>query len=268
MSDTVLYERRGGIAYVTLNRPDRMNSLTGELMRALPERLHEAAADAEVRCVVLSGTGDRAFSAGADLGGRGASSASEEARVPSLEESIDGLQRYQEASWLLHSMPKPTVAAINGAVAGASLSMCAACDFRLAAEHAVLTTAFARIGFTGDFGGSYFITQLVGAAKARELYMLCERIDASEALRMNLVTRVFPSDTFRKEVDAFAQGLAEGPPISYRYMKRNLNRALRSHPLDALDLEAEAMVRSGRSQDHAHAVDAFLNKSKAKFEGR
>ena len=265
MSDTVVLERAGGVATVTLNRPERMNSLTGELMSALPERLREAADDPSVRVVVLTGAGDRAFSAGADLappegerprGGQG-----------NLEEGIDGLRRWQESSVLLHTMPKPTIAAINGAVAGASLSMCTACDFRVAADHAVMTTAFARIGFSGDFGGSYFMTHLLGSAKARELYMLGDRIDAQEALRIGLVHRVFPKETFRKEVEAFVGRFAEGPPLSYRYMKRNLNRALHAQLRDLLDLEAEAMTRTGRSEDHARAAAAFLSQQKPEFHG-
>ena len=264
MSDTVLVERNGGVANVILNRPDRMNSLTLELMSALRERLQEVADDPEVRVVVLTGAGERAFSAGADL----APPDGGEQRELTLEESIDQLQGFQESSWLLHTMSKPTIAAVNGAIAGASLSMACACDFRLATENAVLTTAFARIGFSGDFGGSYFITQLVGTARARELFLLGDRLDAEEALRIGLLHRVFAADTFRKETEAFAQRLAEGPPIAYRYMKRNLNLALQIGPRDLMDLEAEAMMRASRSEDFRNATRAFLRKEKPVFKGR
>jgi 2-(1,2-epoxy-1,2-dihydrophenyl)acetyl-CoA isomerase len=160
------------------------------------------------------------------------------------------------------------VAAVNGAAAGASLSMATACDFRIAAQNAIFATAFARIGFSGDFGGSYFMTHLLGAAKARELYMLGERLDADEALRIGLVNQVHPQETFRKEVDAFAQKLAEGPPLSYRYMKRNLNLAETGHLREVLDFEAEAMMRTGSSEDFANGVQAFLGKTKPTFKGR
>jgi 2-(1,2-epoxy-1,2-dihydrophenyl)acetyl-CoA isomerase len=270
MSDTVLVEREGGLATVSLNRPDRMNSLTVELMDALALRLREVANDPDVRCVLLTGSGDRAFSAGADLAppGQQGPGSGGGANPMSLEDSVAQLQRFQESSWLLHTMPKPTVAAINGAAAGASLSMACACDFRVVAEHAVMTTAFARIGFSGDFGGSYFITNLVGTAKARELYMIGERIDATTALDIGLVHRVFSSDTFRKESGEFARRLSEGPPIAYRYMKRNLNLALQIHPKELLDLEAEAMMRTARTEDFANATQAFLKKEKPVFSGR
>lgn len=269
MSDTVLVERSEGVATVTLNRPDRMNSLTDELMTALPQRLRELADDNDVRAVVLRGAGERAFSAGADLAPPGGRSAGEPGAEETLEDTIDRLQRYQESSWLLHTMHKPTVAAINGAIAGASLSMACACDFRLAAEHAVFATAFARIGFSGDFGGAYFITRLVGTATARELYMLGERLDASRALEIGLVHRVFAQPSFEKEVDDFARRLAEGPPVAYRYMKRNLNLAeSASHLRDLLDLEAEAMMRTARTEDFQRATRAFLAKEKPSFRGR
>lgn len=267
MSDTVLVERDRGVARVVLNRPDRMNSLTTELMEALPQRLKEVADDPEVRAVVLTGAGERAFSAGADLAPPGGGVGGQR-EVQTLESSIDQLQAFQESSWLLHTMSKPTIAAVNGAVAGASLSMACACDFRVMSENAVLTTAFARIGFSGDFGGSYFITQLVGTGKARELFLLGDRVDAEEALRIGLVHRVFAADTFRKETDAFAQRLAEGPPIAYRYMKRNLNLALQLGPRDLMDLEAEAMMRAARSEDFSNATQAFLRKEKPVFKGR
>ncbi len=269
MSDTVLVSRENGLATLTLNRPDRMNSLTTELMIALRDRLREVATDPEIRAVLLTGSGDRAFSAGADLDPPKESTGGDVmGGAVTLEQSIDQLQSFQESSHLLHTMPKPTVAAINGAAAGASLSMTMACDFRLAAEHAVFTTAFARIGFSGDFGGSYFMTKLLGTAKARELYMLGDRVDAEEALRIGLVTRVFSSDTFHKETAAFVQRLVEGPPLSYRYMKRNLNLALTANLPDIMDLEAEAMMRTARSEDFVKAVGAFLNKKKPSFEGR
>jgi 2-(1,2-epoxy-1,2-dihydrophenyl)acetyl-CoA isomerase len=267
MSDVALYEVHDAIATVTMNRPDRMNSLTGEMLDLLPDLLRRAVADSKVRCVVLTGAGDRAFSAGADLAPPGG-------RLPvggdmTLEASIDGLQRRHDVSYLLHTMAKPTIAAINGAAAGASLSMAFACDFRLAAEGAALRTAFAGIGFSGDYGSSYFLTKIVGSAKARELMLLAEKITAADALAMGLVTRVFPRDSFRDEVASFAARLTEGPPLSYRYMKRNINLAeAGAHLREILDLEAEAMMRTGFSEDFAEGTRAFLKKQAPVFKGR
>ena len=268
MSDSVRVERENGVGWVTLNRPDRMNALTVEMMTALPERLGELANDPEVRCVVLTGEGERAFSAGADLAPPGTRGNPVSRADRTLEASIDQLKHFQESSWLLHTMPKPTLAAINGAAAGASFSMALACDFRVVAEHAVMTTAFARIGFSGDFGGAYFMTQILGTAKARELYMLGSRVDADEAHEIGLVHRKFSSDSFRKETREFAEKIAAGPPLGYRYMKRNLNLAIPSHLRDLLDLEAEAMMRTGRSEDFMNATAAFLKKEDPVFRGR
>jgi len=216
---------------------------------------------------VLTGAGDRAFSAGADLAFPGE-------RSPigpdtTLEDSIDVLQRQQDVSYLLHTMSKPTIAAINGAAAGASLSMALACDLRLAVDDAVLRTAFSGIGFSGDYGGSYFLTHIVGSARARELMLLGDRVPARDALAMGLVTRVYPRPEFRAGVAAVARQLAEGPPLSYRYMKRNLNLAeAGAHLREILDLEAEAMMRTGRSEDFIRGTQAFLAKEKPTFRGK
>jgi 2-(1,2-epoxy-1,2-dihydrophenyl)acetyl-CoA isomerase len=267
MADVVLYETADAVATVTINRPERMNALTSEVLERLPEALRRAAADPAVRCVVLTGAGDRAFSAGADLGNPGDRSLLDP--DVGLEESIDVLQRQQDVSWLLHTMPKPTLGAINGAVAGASLSMALACDLRIAAADAVLRTAFAGIGFSGDYGGSYFLTHIVGSARARELLLLGDRVSAADALAMGLVTRVVPRAEFRAAAAALARRLAEGPPLSYRYMKRHLNLAeAGAHLRDILDLEAEAMMRTGRSEDFVRGTQAFLAKGKPTFRGR
>lgn len=274
-SSTVLVERDGGVATVTLNRPERMNTLNQELIATLPDRLRELAFDPEVRCVVLTGAGDRAFSAGGDVGDMGSGGSTVAARegtggaTPLLEDTIDNLRRGQEASLLLHEMGKPTLAVVNGACAGASLSLALACDLRIAGDHAVFTTAFAAIGFSGDYGGSYFMTKLLGTARARELYFLPDRIAADEALRIGLVHRVAPKEKLRAEGAALARRLASGPPIAYRYMKRNLNLAERGiDPRTALDLEAEAMMRTGRTEDFLNGAMAFLNKKPVEFKGR
>ena len=275
-SKTVLVERDGGVATVTLNRPEKMNALDPELMSELPGRLRELAWDPEVRCVVLTGAGERAFSAGGDISQMGSTASAAAAGrpkgadgLPLLEDTIDTLRRSQEASLLLHEMGKPTLAVINGACAGASLSMALACDLRIAADHAVFTTAFAAIGFSGDFGGSYFMTKILGTAKTRELYFLPERFPADEALRIGLVSRVVPKEKLRDEARALARRLAEGPPIAYRYMKRNLNLAERGIDLrSAIDLEAEAMMRTGRSEDFMNGALAFLAKKPVTFKGR
>jgi len=275
-SNTVLLERDGGVATVTLNRPDKMNSLDVELMSELPRVLEELATDTSVRCVVLTGAGEKAFSAGGDItamGGEGLftggkPAADKPARKEPWETGAMHLRRAMEASAWLHEMGKPTLAAINGAVAGASLSMALACDLRIAADHAVFITAFAKIGYSGDFGGAWYLTKIVGTAKARELYFLSDRIDAQEALRLGIVNWVAPREKLRDEARTLAQRLAAGPPLAYRYMKRNLNLALTLSERELLDLEAEAMTRTGATEDFRNAAAAFLAKKTPTFEGR
>jgi len=273
-SDTVLVEREGSVATVTMNRPDAMNALSDEMLTALPPRLREVANDPEVRCVVLTGTGERAFSAGGDvkdMAARGPAAGppgTERREGRPWEDAVDRLSVAQEASWLLHTMPKPTLAVINGACAGASLSMALACDLRIASDHAVLLTAFAKIGYSGDFGGTWFMTQIVGTAKARELYFLGDRLDAAEALRIGLVNWVAPREKFREEAHALAARIASGPPLAHRYMKRNLNFALTGDPHTALRLEAEGMIRTGQTEDFKAAARAFLDKKTPTFKGR
>jgi 2-(1,2-epoxy-1,2-dihydrophenyl)acetyl-CoA isomerase len=271
-SQTVLVEREGGVATVTLNRPDKMNSLDVEVLGALHPALEDLAHDTRVRCVVLTGAGEKAFSAGGDIsamdGGGLFSAPGEAGRREPWETAAMRLRRSMQASAWLHEMGKPTVASLNGAAAGASLSLALACDLRIAADHAVLTTAFAKIGYSGDFGGAWYMTKIVGTAKARELYFLSDRIDAQEALRLGIVNWVVPREKLRDETRTLAQRLAAGPPLAYRYMKRNLNLALTAGERELLDLEAEAMIRTGTSDDFKNAAKAFFAKKTPTFEGR
>ena len=270
-SQTVLVERDAGVATVTLNRPDKMNALDEELLSALAPALEALATDTSVRCVVLTGAGEKAFSAGGDIGAMGKDglfAGGKGGKKEPWETAAMRLRRAMEASAWLHEMGKPTLAAVNGACAGAALSLALACDLRIAAEHAVFTTAFAKIGYSGDFGGAWYLTQIVGTAKARELYFLSDRIDAAEAARLGIVSWLAPREKFRAETQALAQRLAAGPPLAYRYMKRNLNLALTSHQRDLLDLEAEAMMRTGATEDFRNAAAAFLAKKTPTFEGR
>src|SRR5882724_1606379 len=203
MSEILLREFSDGVLVLTLNRPDRLNALNPALMRALVEAARDAAEDARVGAVVLRGAG-RAFCAGGDIGGpakkqepspeEAAAIAEREAKrgPDTLETRVAWLRGNVEVVRLLHEMPKPTITMVQGAAAGAGLCLAAACDFRIVAENASFTTAFVKVGFAGDYGGTYFLTALCGPAKARELYLLGDKIDAAEALRIGLVTRVVP----------------------------------------------------------------------------
>jgi 2-(1,2-epoxy-1,2-dihydrophenyl)acetyl-CoA isomerase len=168
----------------------------------------------------------------------------------------------------LFKMPKPTIAALPGAAAGAGLSYALACDMRVMASSAIMTTAFAKVGFSGDYGGTYFMTQLLGTAKARELYYLSDRIDAQEALRLGLTNWVVEPEALMAKTLEIANRLAKGPTVAYRYMKENLNRALAGDVDDCMDLEATHHVHCGQTTDHKEAAKAFVDKREPTFIGR
>src|SRR5207244_3637066 len=207
MTNDLLENVKDGVAVLTLNRPDRLNAMSGPMLDALLEALPRLAADAAVGVVVLTGAG-RGFCAGGDVK---AMAEGREFAETGLEEKAHGLRSKMEVSRLLHEMPKPTIAMVRGAAAGAGLSMALACDLRVAGESAKFATAFARVGYSGDFGGSWFLTQLVGTAKARELYYTAEIVDARQALALGIVNRVVADEKLDDETLTLARKLAQGP---------------------------------------------------------
>ena len=185
-----------------------------------------------------------------------------------MEDKAQGLRAKMETSRWLHEMPKPTIAMVRGAAAGAGLSLAMACDLRIASDNARFATAFARVGYSGDFGGSYYLTQLVGTAKARELYYTAALVDAKEALALGLVNRVVADADLEKETMALATRLAAGPRVALRYMKRNMNAAEAGTLKELLDLEAWHHTRCGMTEDHREAARAFVEKREPVFKGR
>jgi 2-(1,2-epoxy-1,2-dihydrophenyl)acetyl-CoA isomerase len=270
----LIAERKDGVLYLTMNRPDKLNALSDQMIAGLLEELNRAAHDREVGAVVLTGAG-RGFCAGGDIGrmrerneGSGTQAQSSSAGEQGIQTRISQLRRSEEVSLLLHEMPKVTIGAINGPAAGAGLSIALACDLRIASDNARFGTAFARVGFSGDFGGTYLLTQLVGPAKARELYFTAEVIGPEEALKLGMVNRVVPAASLTEEVQAFAKRLAAGPVLAYSYMKAHLNLALKSDLRTILDRESYGQTLTGLTEDHKEAVKAFLEKREAKFKGR
>ena len=259
-----------GVAIITMNRPDRRNALSEAMLSGLGAVLAQVEADEAVGCVVLTGAGG-AFCAGGDVknmaavpAGRGETGAG-----LSLDSRIHRQRLSQRAtSGRLWAMPKPTIAAIGGPAAGAGLSLALACDVRYAVPGAVLTTAFARVALAGDYGGTWFLTQLVGSSKAKELYYFSERLSAEEAERLGIVNAIFPAADFEQEVMARARRLAAGPSIAYRYMKENLNRAVTGELGDCMDLEVTHHVHSALTEDHREAALAFVDKRAPRFHGR
>jgi 2-(1,2-epoxy-1,2-dihydrophenyl)acetyl-CoA isomerase len=272
MPDVLFETRPDGVALITLNRPDSLNAMGGELMPLLAQHLAECAADDSVRCVVLTGAG-RAFCSGGDvkaMAARGDPAASGNRRSPAAEfaRGVANLRESQrQTSYMLHTIPKPTIAMVNGPAVGAGLSLALACDLRVASDRARFGTVFRSVGFSGDFGGSYFLPRLVGMEKARELYFTGEIIDAAEALRIGMVSRVVPQDKLEEETMALAGRIAGGPTLAYARMKENLNRSEFCDLLTLLDQEALNMRLSGTTRDHQEAARAFVEKRTPTFAG-
>ena len=253
-----------GVLTLTMNRPDARNALSRPMLQAMQQQLVAAEFDPAVRCIVLTGSG-KAFCAGGDVKAMAAGAAA----TRTIDEAIHQQRHSQrETAGRLFKMPKPTLAVLPGAAAGAGLSLAMSCDLRLMSSSAFMTTAFAKVGFAGDYGGTYFMTQLVGAAKARELYMLSERVTADEALRLGLANWVCDPEQLADRTRELAQRLARGPAVAYRYMKENLNRAMAGDVDDCLDLEVTHHVHCAQTEDHRNAARAFVEKREPVFNGR
>ena len=260
----LLAERADGVALLTMNRPEQLNALGGDMLTLLLDALRDLAADAEIGCVVLTGAG-RGFCAGGDMKAR----ATGERPPPATPEAgMDHLRARMEASRLLHEMPKPTIAMLNGVAAGAGMALALACDMRIAGESARMTTAFAKMGFSGDFGGHWFLSRLVGPARARELYFTSEMLDSARMAALGLANRAVPDASLREETMALARSLGAGPRVAWRYMKRNMKAAEEGGLSEALDAEATGMMRCQETEDHREALRAFLEKRPPVFRGR
>jgi 2-(1,2-epoxy-1,2-dihydrophenyl)acetyl-CoA isomerase len=269
-TDDLRAEIDDGVAVLTMNRPGRRNALSEAMLSAMAAVLAQVEADDAVGCIVLTGAGG-AFCAGGDVKNMAAAPADrgDTGTGRSLDARIHRQRLSQRAtSGRLWAMPKPTIAAISGPAAGAGLSLALACDLRYAIPGAVLTTAFARVALAGDYGGTWFLTQLVGSSKAKELYYFSDRLEAADAERLGIVNAIFPADSFEQEVMARARRLAAGPSIAYRYMKENINRAVTGELGDCMDLEVTHHVHTALTGDHREAARAFVDKRDPRFHGR
>ena len=264
MVDVLLVEMRRGLMVLTMNRPESRNALNAALCLALAEQLGRAAEDRAVRAVVLTGAGG-AFSVGGDVK---AMNEGTDRDAPEAER-IAALRARMEASRFLHEMPKPTVAAIDGPAAGAGLSLALACDFRICSRTAKLTTAFAKVGLSGDYGGTYFLPRIVGPAKARELYLLSPILTGEEAKAIWLVTELAEPGQVLDAAIAFAAPLAEGPTVTLGKIKQNLVLSTGGGSLaQCFDLEARNHIQCAATADHKEAAAAFVAKRKPVFAGR
>ncbi|MEM7189168.1 MAG: enoyl-CoA hydratase [Pseudomonadota bacterium] len=252
------------VATITFNRPEKRNALGDILTPALRQVLLDLEADQDARVVVLTGAG-KAFCSGGDVsgmsGGMGPSAPPGD-RVRNLQ------HKQQTLTLRLFELSKPTIAALPGAAAGAGMSIALACDLRIASDNAFLTTGFARIGLSGDYGGSWFLRQLVGPAKAKELYFTGRRVQAEEALALGLFNQVVPYEELAEATRALATSIANGPPTAIRYMKQNINRAGGADLRTCMDWEADRLVRTAATEDHKEAVAAFMEKRDPVFKGQ
>jgi 2-(1,2-epoxy-1,2-dihydrophenyl)acetyl-CoA isomerase len=261
--EVILTQIENRVATLTLNRPDKLNALSRELLFQSIATLKQWSRDPEVGAIIVTGAG-RAFCAGGDV----SSMAREHETPETLEQKIDGLREAQELSWLLYNLPKVTIAAVNGYAMGAGLGVCLACDLRIASAQAKFGTAYAKVGFGGDFGTTWLLTRLAGPAKAKELFFLGDIIEATEAERTGLVNRVVAHDELTAQVNELAARIAHGPLTSYRYMKANVNLAMSTDFRTLLDREAETHLRCGETEDHQEGVRAFLEKRQPNFTGK
>lgn len=270
-TDDLLARVEGNVGIITFNRPERRNALSDGIYQGFERALPAMSLDTDVRVVMLTGNGG-AFCAGGDVKGMNAANQEggrREGQPDALEDRVAYLRHRQRAvSLALHEHPKPVVAALPGAAAGAGLSIALAADIRLAAERAILVTAFANVGASGDFGGSWFLTQLVGPAKAKELYFTSPRLSSADALSLGIVNQVLPDDGFEDAAIEWCQTLAQRAPIAQRLMKENINRATHCDLASALDGEAPNMVRAMSTADHREAAAAFVEKRTPTFTGQ
>jgi 2-(1,2-epoxy-1,2-dihydrophenyl)acetyl-CoA isomerase len=262
MSD-LLKTIEDGVMKLVLNRPEAMNALSRDMMSGLHESLEEAASSRDIGCVVVRGAGDRAFCAGGDV----KSMAAGRDQDKSYEDKVHDLRQRMYVSELLHEMGKPTIAMVNGVAAGAGLSLALAADMRFVGKSARMTTAFAKVGFSGDFGSHYFLHKLVGTAKARELYFTAEILNAEQIEKIGLANRVIDDASLESETMAFARKLAAGPRVAWWHVKKNMKVAEEGSLSEALDSEAARMIRTGETEDHKEAARAFVEKRAPVFKG-
>lgn len=250
------------VGVVVLERPEARNALTLEMKRALHELIPALGRDPRVGCLLLTGAGG-SFCSGGDT-----KAMARDGNPPAPEERKRQLRWEHEIPAALHELEKPTLAALPGAAAGAGFSLALACDLRIASESAFVTTSYVKLGLSGDYGGSWFLTQLVGPARAREIFFTGDRLTAERCLALGIVNRVVPDAELGKAALDWARQIAAGPPIALLSMKHNLNRAITGELRACLDEEAERMVAGATTEDYVEAVTAFREKRAPSFRGR
>ena len=262
MNNHILIENKDNILDIKFNRPESRNAITRDMFEQLLNTLEKCKKDNSLRAIFLSGEGD-AFSAGGDV----KDMASREDNS-SLEEKTNSLRRIMGVSELLYTLPIPTISIINGAAAGAGFAIALACDMRIATENAKFVTAFSKIAFSGDFGGSYFLTKIIGSSKARELFYLSEAIDGKKANDLGIINNLVNSSQINDYTKSLKNKFRNLAPIAIKYMKKNLNIAELGDLNLSLNQEALHMMICSETEDHKNAAKAFVNKEKVVFKGK
>ena len=262
MSELLKYEIADGIATITLNRPDKLNAFTGEMLEEWLVSLEDARTNAEVRVIVMTGNG-RAFTTGGDVEGFGASAKKTAADI--RRHLVEGVQRLPRK---LAEIDKPVIAALNGFATGGGLDIALACDIRFAAESARFAETYAKMGLIPGGGGAYLLPRLVGTAKALEMFWSCDWVEAREAERIGLVNRVFPDAELMEGTYDFARKVAAGAPLAVQTIKRVMRLGLDKDLGTALDIVASSMPIVRTSEDHQEAVAAFKEKRAPRFKGQ
>ncbi|MCC8945835.1 enoyl-CoA hydratase [Bradyrhizobium sp. Arg62] len=265
-TDELLCVIRDRVAVITLNRPDARNSLSDTLTPALRTMIKTCGENPEVGVLLVTGAG-KAFCAGGNVKGMGAHRDKKKLEM-SYEDKVADLQERQRLlTGSLASVRKPTIAALPGPAVGAGLAIAMACDIRIAAQSAFISTGYLRVALSGDYGMAWLLTRLVGTSRARELMFTSEKVDAARCEQIGLVNRVVPDESLQDEAFALAKSMAEGPTLALRYMKDNLDEALQFDFATARDHEAERLIRLTTTADHKEAVQAFIEKRKPVFRG-
>jgi len=259
---SILESRHEGIVTLVLNRPDRLNALNNDLAVALNESLQRISQDDSIRVVILSGAG-RGFCAGGDLGaiGKGRQTGATKELEPLLRSGMQAVLK-------MRTMHQPVIAAVNGPAAGAGMNIALAADIRIASEEATFGENFSRVGLFPDFGGTWFLPQLVGPSVAAELFYTGEMIDAQTALRLGIVNRVVPAAKLEAEAQSLAMKISQGPPVAVRAVKRALFGSEKAALAKALEHEVQEQIRCYLSEDCSEGIRAFFEKRPPKFQGK
>jgi 2-(1,2-epoxy-1,2-dihydrophenyl)acetyl-CoA isomerase len=267
-TDHLLARVDGHVVTLSFNRPEARNALSDDIYDGFIKALPAIAADSNIRVLMLTGE-NNAFCAGGDVKGMHARNSNQASGRGSIEDAVARLRYIQSAvSGALRKLPQPVIAAIPGAAAGAGLSIALSADLRIASDNALLVTAFANVGASGDFGMSWFLPRIVGEARAKELMFTSPRLSAAEALDLGIVNKVFPQEKFMDHAMNYCQEMAERAPIALRYIKENINRSMSVTLEAALDAEGSAMPRTMSTADHREAAAAFVEKRQPNFTGQ